>query len=94
MALIWNLAEDGTPVLMHGVNEWYEPANGNPRATKEPVRGTTSKISVPSGTRVLEPGSSRIEIQPDDVVPFKLPKEAEQGKEAASNTEATAKPVS
>ena len=94
MALIWNLAEDGTPVLMHGVNEWYEPANGNPRATKEPVRGTTSKISVPSGTRVLEPGSSRIEIQPDDVVPFELPKEAEQGKEAASNTEATAKPVS
>ena len=94
MAMIWYLAEDGTPVLMHGVNEWYEPANGNPRATKEPVRGTTSKISVPSGTRVLEPGSSRIEIQPDDVVPFELPKEAEQGKEAASNTEATAKPVS
>ena len=77
---------------MHGVNEWYEPANGN-RARQRSPCGTTSKISVPSGTRA-EPGSSRIEIQPDDVVPFELPKEAEQGKEAASNTEATAKPVS
>ena len=94
MAMIWNLAEDGTPVLMHGVNQWYEPADGNPRETKNPVRGTTSKISVPNGTRVLEPGSSRIEIQPDDVVPFELPKTADQGEEAASNTEATAKPVS
>lgn len=94
MAMIWNLAEDGTPVLMHGVNQWYEPANGNPRETKEPVRGTTSKIEVPSGTRVLEPGSSRIELQPDDVVPFELPKEAEPGEETPSNTEATAKPVS
>ena len=94
MAMIWNLAEDGTPVLMHGVNQWYEPANGNPRETKDPVRGTTSKIDVPSGTRVLEPGSSRIEIQPDDVVPFELPKDAEQGEETPSNTEATAKPVS
>ena len=94
MAMIWNLAEDGTPVLMHGVNQWYEPANGNPRETKDPVRGTTSKIEVPSGTRVLEPGSSRIELQPDDVVPFELPKEAEPGEETPSNTEATAKPVS
>ena len=94
MALIWNLAEDGTPVLMHGVNQWYEPADGNPRETKDPVRGTTSKIEVPSGTRVLEPGSSRIELQPDDVVPFELPKEAEPGEETPSNTEATAKPVS
>lgn len=94
MAMIWNLAEDGTPVLMHGVNQWYEPADGNPRETKDPVRGTTSKIEVPSGTRVLEPGSSRIEIQPDDVVPFELPKEAEPGEETPSNTEATAKPVS
>lgn len=94
MAMIWNLAEDGTPVLMHGVNQWYEPADGNPRETKDPVRGTTSKIEVPSGTRVLEPGSSRIELQPDDVVPFELPKTADQGEEAASNTEATAKPVS
>ena len=94
MATIWNLAEDGTPVLMHGVNQWYEPADGNPRETKNPVRGTTSKIDVPNGTRVLEPGSSRIEIQPDDVVPFELPKEAEQGEETPSNTEATAKPVS
>ena len=94
MAMIWNLAEDGTPVLMHGVNQWYEPADGNPRETKDPVRGTTSKIEVPSGTRVLEPGSSRIELQPDDVVPFELPKEAEPGEETPSNTEATAKPVS
>ena len=94
MAMIWNLAEDGTPVLMHGVNQWYEPADGNPRETKDPVRGTTSKIKVPSGTRVLEPGSSRIELQPDDVVPFELPKEAEPGEETPSNTEATAKPVS
>ena len=94
MAMIWNLVEDGTPVLMHGVNQWYEPANGNPRETKNPVRGTTSKVDVPNGTRVLEPGSSRIEIQPDDVVPFELPKEAEQGEETPSNTEATAKPVS
>ena len=94
MAMIWNLAEDGTPVLMHGVNQWYEPADGNPRETKDPVRGTTSKIEVPSGTRVLEPGSSRIELQPDDVVPFELPKEAEPGEQTPSNTEATAKPVS
>ena len=94
MAMIWNLAEDGTPVLMHGVNQWYEPADGNPRETKDPVRGTTSKIEVPSGTRVLEPGSSRIELQPDDVVPFELPKEAEPDEETPSNTEATAKPVS
>ena len=94
MAMIWNLVEDGTPVLMHGVNQWYEPADGNPRETKNPVRGTTSKVDVPNGTRVLEPGSSRIEIQPDDVVPFELPKEAEQGEENPSNTEATAKPVS
>ena len=94
MALIWNLAEDGTPVLMHGANEWYEPANGNPRETKEPVRGTTSKITVPNGTRVLEPGSSRIEIQPDDVVPFALPKEAGQDEDPPTNTTDTAKPVS
>ena len=94
MALIWNLAEDGTPVLMHGANEWYEPANGNPRETKEPVRGTTSKVTVPNGTRVLEPGSSRIEIQPDDVVPFALPKEAGQDEDPPTNTTDTAKPVS
>ena len=36
MAMIWNLVEDGTPVLMHGVNQWYEPADGNPRETKNP----------------------------------------------------------
>ena len=94
MTMIWNLVEDGTPVLMHGVNQWYEPANGNPRETKNPVRGTTSKIEVPSGTRVLEPGSSRIEIQPDDVVPFELPKDDSQDDQTPSNTEATAKPVS
>lgn len=94
MALIWNLAEDGTPVLMHGANEWYEPANGNPRETKDPARGTTSKVTVPNGTRVLEPGSSRIEIQPDDVVPFALPKEAGQDEEPPTNTTDTAKPVS
>ena len=91
MAMIWNLAEDGTPVLMHGVNQWYEPANGNPRETKDPVRGTTSKITVASGTRVLEPGSSRIEIQADDIVPFELPKPVEDG---AANTESDPKPVS
>ena len=94
MALIWNLAEDGTPVLMHGANEWYEPANGNPRETKDPARGTTSKVTVPNGTRVLEPGSSRIEIQPDDVVPFALPKEAGQDEDPPTNTTDTAKPVS
>ena len=94
MATIWNLAEDGTPVLMYGANEWFDPANGNPYATRNPVRGTTSKISVPNGTRVLEPGSSRIEIQPDDVVPFELPKESGQDEASPSNTEATAKPVS
>ena len=77
MALIWNLAEDGTPVLMHGANEWYEPPTAT-RARQRIPRGTTSKVTVPNGTRVLEPGSSRIEIQPDDVVPFALPKEAGQ----------------
>ena len=92
MAMIWNLVEDGTPVIMHGVNQWYEPANGNPRETKDPVRGTTSKTTVESGTRVLTPGSSRIEIQPDDIVPFELPKETEQTE--AENTAANPKPVS
>ena len=92
MAMIWNLIEDGTPVIMHGVNQWYEPADGNPRETKDPVRGTTSKTTVESGTRVLTPGSSRIEIQPDDIVPFELPKETEQTE--AENTAANPKPVS
>ena len=92
MAMIWNLVEDGTPVIMHGVNQWYEPADGNPRETKDPVRGTTSKTTVESGTRVLTPGSSRIEIQPDDIVPFELPKETEQTE--AENTAANPKPVS
>ena len=47
-----------------------------------------------SSTRVLEPGSSRIEIQPDDVVPFALPKEAGQDEDPPTNTTDTAKPVS
>lgn len=82
MHLIWALAEDGTPVLLHGKNQWFEPANGNPYATENPVRGTTSGKTVEPGTRVLESGSSRIEIQPDDVVPFVLPEETAQGADA------------
>ena len=92
MAWIWNLIEDGTPVIMHGVNEWYEPANGNPRKTKDPVRGTTSETKVEPGTRVLSADNSRIELQPDDIVPFELPKEA--GADDAENTAANPKPVS
>ena len=92
MAWIWNLIEDGTPVIMHGVNEWYEPANGNPRETKNPVRGTTSETKVEPGTRVLSEDNSRIELQPDDIVPFELPKEA--GADDAENTAANPKPVS
>lgn len=77
MAMIWYLVEDGTPVLMHGQNKWYEPADGNPLETKDPARGTTSGRTVENGTRVLTDGSSRIDIQPDDVVPFVLPEEAD-----------------
>ena len=92
MAWIWNLVQDGTPVIMHGENEWYEPANGNPRETKNPARGTTSGLTVEQGTRVLQEGSSRIEIDPGDVVPFKLPKQADETD--AENTAANPKPVS
>ena len=86
------LIEDGTPVIMHGVNEWYEPANGNPRETKDPVRGTTSETKVEPGTRVLSEDNSRIELQPDDVVPFEMPKDANA--DDAENTAANPKPVS
>ena len=92
MAWIWNLIEDGTPVIMHGVNKWYEPANGNPRETKDPVRGTTSETKVEPGTRVLSEDNSRIELQPDDVVPFEMPKDANA--DDAENTAANPKPVS
>ena len=92
MAWIWNLIEDGTPVIMHGVNKWYEPANGNPRETKNPVRGTTSETKVEPGTRVLSEDNSRIELQPDDVVPFEMPKDADA--DDAENTAANPKPVS
>ena len=92
MAWIWNLIEDGTPVIMHGVNKWYEPANGNPRETKDPVRGTTSETKVAPGTRVLSEDNSRIELQPDDVVPFEMPKDANA--DDAENTAANPKPVS
>ena len=92
MAWIWNLIEDGTPVIMHGVNKWYEPANGNPRETKDPVRGTTSETKVEPGTRVLSEDNSRIELQPDDVVPFEMPKDANA--DDAENTTANPKPVS
>ena len=92
MAWIWNLIEDGTPVIMHGVNEWYEPANGNPRETKDPVRGTTSETKVEPGTRVLSEDNSRIELQPDDVVPFEMPKDANA--DDAENSAANPKPVS
>lgn len=92
MAWIWNLIEDGTPVIMHGVNKWYEPANGNPRETKDPVRGTTSETKVEPGTRVLSEDNSRIELQPDDVVPFEMPKGANA--DDAENTAANPKPVS
>ena len=92
MAWIWNLIEDGTPVIMHGVNEWYEPANGNPRETKDPVRGTTSEAKVEPGTRVLSEDNSRIELQPDDVVPFEMPKDANA--DDAENSAANPKPVS
>ena len=92
MVWIWNLIEDGTPVIMHGVNEWYEPANGNPRETKDPVRGTTSETKVEPGTRVLSEDNSRIELQPDDVVPFEMPKDANA--DDAENTAANPKPVS
>ncbi|MFR7741990.1 MAG: L,D-transpeptidase [Acutalibacteraceae bacterium] len=34
MALIWNLAEDGTPVLMHGANEWYGAGQRKPARDK------------------------------------------------------------
>ena len=92
MAWIWNLIEDGTPVIMHGVNKWYEPANGNPRETKDPVRGTTSETKVEPGTRVLSEDNSRIELQPDVVVPFEMPKDANA--DDAENTAANPKPVS
>ena len=92
MAWIWNLIEDGTPVIMHGVNKWYEPANGNPRETKDPIRGTTSETKVEPGTRVLSEDNSRIELQPDDVVPFEMPKDANA--DDAENTAANPKPVS
>ena len=92
MVWIWNLIEDGTPVIMHGVNKWYEPANGNPRETKDPVRGTTSETKVEPGTRVLSEDNSRIELQPDDVVPFEMPKDANA--DDAENTAANPKPVS
>lgn len=73
MAMIWHLADDGTPVLMHGVNQWYEPADGNPRETVDPARGTTSGEMVESGTRVLRADGERIDLQPEDVVPFTIP---------------------
>ena len=92
MVWIWNLVEDGTPVIMHGENKWYEPANGNPRETKDPVRGTTSSLTVEQGTRVLQEGASRIEIDASDVVPFELPKQTEETD--AENTAANPKPVS
>lgn len=77
MELIWHLADDGTPVLMHGVNQWYEPADGNPRETIDPARGTTSGKTVESGTLVLRTDGERIDIQPDDVVPFTIPDSVE-----------------
>lgn len=78
MAMIWHLADDGTPVLMHGVNQWYEPADGNPRETVDPARGTTSGKTVESGTLVLRADGERIDIQPDDVVPFTIPESIEE----------------
>ena len=94
MALIWNLIEDGTPVLMHGQNTWYEPANGNPYETKNPVRGTTSDVKVEPGTLVLTPGSSRIEIHADDVVAPKIETETDTDTAAADASAANPKPVS
>ena len=94
MALIWNLIEDGTPVLMHGQNKWYEPANGNPYETKNPVRGTTSDVKVEPGTLVLTPGSSRIEIHADDVVAPKIETDTETDTDAADASAANPKPVS
>ena len=94
MVLIWNLIEDGTPVLMHGQNKWYEPANGNPYETKNPVRGTTSDVKVEPGTLVLTPGSSRIEIHADDVVAPKIETDTDTDTAAADASAANPKPVS
>ncbi len=94
MALIWNLIEDGTPVLMHGQNKWYEPANGNPYETKNPVRGTTSDVKVEPGTLVLTPGSSRIEIHAGDVVAPKIETDTDTDTAAADASAANPKPVS
>ena len=94
MVLIWNLIEDGTPVLMHGQNKWYEPANGNPYETKNPVRGTTSDVKVEPGTLVLTPGSSRIEIHADDVVAPKIETDTDTDTATADASAANPKPVS
>ena len=34
--------DEGTPVLIHGRNQWYEPFSGNSPATVNPKRGTTA----------------------------------------------------
>ena len=43
MAKIFYNIDDGTPVLIHGRNEWYEPGSADSPATQNPLRGTTAK---------------------------------------------------
>lgn len=43
MVKIFNNIDDGTPVLIFGQNQWYEPGSADSPATKEPLRGTTAE---------------------------------------------------
>ncbi len=45
MVKIFFNIDEGTPVLIHGRNQWYEPFSGNSPATKNPLRGTTAKTN-------------------------------------------------
>ena len=42
MVKIFYNIDEGTPVLIHGRNQWYEPFSGNSPATVNPKRGTTA----------------------------------------------------
>lgn len=42
MYQIFSNINDGTPVLMYGRNQWYEPGSADSPATKHPVRGQTA----------------------------------------------------
>ena len=45
MVKIFFNIDEGTPVLIHGKNQWYEPFSGNSPATVNPARGTTAKTN-------------------------------------------------